>query len=189
MLMGSYAHHSDIIQLATTQNMLVCKYLIGEITSVPDRISKNNVRLGIRMRENIWQYFEPYSIISSCFWSYNLTRLHAEAVPSRENRTDSWIFFKISFNLTNFAFAVSKRSFFTTSNECNLQLFRIILAPTQPHRFIMIIVRSLAPTHRFYRTNVVEVWTYVHLSPFGTHARAQSCTPVQFLNCRFCRSS
>ena len=134
MLMGSYAHHSDIIQLATTQNMLVCKYLIGEITSVPDRISKNNVRLGIRMRENIRQYFEHYSIISSCFWSYNLTRLHAEAVPSRENRTDSWIFFKIGFNLTNFAFAVSKRSFFTTSNRCNRQLFRIILAPKQPHR-------------------------------------------------------
>jgi hypothetical protein len=39
MPMGSYAHYLDMVKGKNTQNMRVCKYSMGEITSVPDHMS------------------------------------------------------------------------------------------------------------------------------------------------------
>ena len=39
MPMDSYGRHLDIIKSKTTQNMRVCKYSMGEITSVPDHMN------------------------------------------------------------------------------------------------------------------------------------------------------
>ena len=95
----------------------------------------DNVRRDINMQEKSHEYFEHSSITSWCFWSWNWTRSPAKAVYTTENRIVSLIFSKMSFNMTNIYFYPFETSMGYYLKRCNLQLFRILLRPNQPHRF------------------------------------------------------
>ena len=58
MPMGSYAHKLEMDKGETTQNILVCKYSIGEITSVPEHMTIPTLDKVSECGKKIQQYFQ-----------------------------------------------------------------------------------------------------------------------------------
>ena len=58
MPMGSYAHKLEMDKGETTQNILVCKYSIGEITSVPEHMTIPTLDKVSECGKKTQQYFQ-----------------------------------------------------------------------------------------------------------------------------------
>ena len=80
MPMGSHAHEWDTGKAETKHNMRLCRYSMGEITSVPHHISIPTLDKVSECGKKIQWYFDHGIIDSSCLWSDNLTGSRAGKV-------------------------------------------------------------------------------------------------------------